>query len=68
MFRILSGILTIGNLEFATDDEGFTRQSFDEEKSRGNLSIIAVKQQKENLFDRVESFTFCRTCSVSMRI
>lgn len=42
MFRILSGILTIGNLEFSTDDEGFTRQKFDEEKSKNNLSIIAV--------------------------
>lgn len=41
MFRILSGILTIGNLEFVTDDEGFTRQNFDEENSRKNLSIIA---------------------------
>jgi myosin heavy subunit len=42
MFRILSGILTIGNLEFSIDDEGFTRQSFDEEKAKNNLSIIAV--------------------------
>ena len=43
MFRILSGILTIGNLEFSTDDEGFTRQNCDEEKSKNNLSIIAVR-------------------------
>ena len=42
MFRILSGILTIGNLEFATDDEGFTRQNFDEEKARNQLAVIAV--------------------------
>lgn len=42
MFRILSGILTIGNLEFSIDEEGFTRQSFDEEKIKMNLSIIAV--------------------------
>ncbi|CAF1195399.1 unnamed protein product [Adineta ricciae] len=41
MFRILSGILTIGNLEFSTDDEGFTRQNFDEEKTKNNLAIIA---------------------------
>ncbi|CAF4150056.1 unnamed protein product, partial [Rotaria sp. Silwood2] len=41
MFRILSGILTIGNLEFSIDDEGFTRQSFNEEKTKNNLSIIA---------------------------
>ncbi|CAF1014750.1 unnamed protein product [Adineta ricciae] len=41
MFRILSGILTIGNLEFSTDDEGFTRQNFDEEKTKNNLVIIA---------------------------
>ena len=44
MFRILSGILTIGNLEFSTDDEGFTRQNFDEEKTKNNLAIIAVSQ------------------------
>ena len=43
MFRILSGILTIGNLEFSTDDEGFTQQTTDEEKSRHNLNIIAVR-------------------------
>jgi myosin heavy subunit len=42
MFRILSGILTIGNVEFSIDDEGFTCQSFDEEKIKNNLSIIAV--------------------------
>ncbi|CAF4392034.1 unnamed protein product, partial [Rotaria sordida] len=42
MFRILSGILTIGNLEFSIDDEGFTRQNFDEEKVKNNLAIIAV--------------------------
>jgi len=42
MFRILSGILTIGNVEFSIDDEGFTRQSFDEEKIKNNLSIISV--------------------------
>ncbi|CAF1090703.1 unnamed protein product [Adineta steineri] len=41
MFRILSGILTIGNLEFSTDDEGFTQQCFDEEKTKNNLAIIA---------------------------
>ncbi|CAF3797986.1 unnamed protein product [Rotaria sordida] len=41
MFRILSGILTIGNLEFSIDDEGFTRQNFDEEKVKNNLAIIA---------------------------
>ena len=46
MFRILSGILTIGNLEFATDDEGFTRQSFNEETSKRNLSIIAVRKNR----------------------
>ena len=43
MFRILSGILTIGNLEFSTDDEGFTQQNTDEEKSRHNLNTIAVR-------------------------
>jgi len=42
MFRILSGILTIGNVEFSIDDEGFTRQNFDEEKIKNNLSIISV--------------------------
>jgi len=42
MFRILSGILTIGNLEFSIDDEGFTQQSFDEEKNKNNLAIIDV--------------------------
>ncbi len=42
MFRILSGILTIGNLEFSIDDEGFTQQSFDEENNKNNLAIIAV--------------------------
>ncbi|CAF3676597.1 unnamed protein product [Rotaria sp. Silwood1] len=41
MFRILSGILTIGNLEFSIDDEGFTQQNFDEEKAKNNLAIIA---------------------------
>jgi myosin heavy subunit len=46
MFRILSGILTIGNLEFSIDDEGFTRQNFDEEKIKTNLSIIAVCKVK----------------------
>ncbi len=46
MFRILSGILTIGNLEFSIDDEGFTRQNFDEEKIKTNLSIIAVCKLK----------------------
>lgn len=44
MFRILSGILTIGNLEFSIDEEGFTRQNFDEEKIRQDLSIIAVRK------------------------
>ncbi len=44
MFRILSGILTIGNLEFSIDDEGFTRQNFDEEKAKNNLAIVAVCQ------------------------
>ncbi len=42
MFRILSGILTIGNLEFSIDDEGFTCQNFEEEKIQNNLLIIAV--------------------------
>lgn len=42
MFRILSGILTIGNLEFSIDEEGFTCQNFNEEKIQNNLSIIAV--------------------------
>ncbi len=46
MFRILSGILTIGNLEFSIDDEGFTQQSFDEEKNKNNLAIIAVCKTK----------------------
>lgn len=64
MFRILSGILTIGNLEFVTDDEGFTRQNFDEENSKKNLSIIAVKT-KEKLVRLFVSFLF-RICSVSM--
>ncbi|CAF3529258.1 unnamed protein product [Rotaria socialis] len=41
MFRILSGILTIGNLEFSIDDEGFTQQTSDEEKAKKNLSIIS---------------------------
>lgn len=41
MFRILSGILTLGNVQFSIDDEGFTRQNFDEENIRNNLSIIA---------------------------
>lgn len=64
MFRILSGILTIGNLEFVTDDEGFTRQNFDEENSKKNLSIIAVKT-KEKFVRLFVSFLF-RICSVSM--
>jgi myosin heavy subunit len=42
MFRVLSGILTIGNLEFSIDEEGFTCQNFDEEKTKNNLSIVAV--------------------------
>lgn len=45
MFRILSGILTIGNLEFSTDDEGFTQQNFDGEKTKNNLAIIAVRDR-----------------------
>ena len=42
MFRILSGILNIGNLEFSIDDEGFTQQNFDEENAKNNLAIVAV--------------------------
>ena len=49
MFRILSGILTIGNLEFLIDEEGFTRQNFDEEKTRHNLVIIAVSTTNQSL-------------------
>jgi hypothetical protein len=53
MFRILSGILTIGNLEFSSDDEGFTRQNFDEEKIKNNLAIIAVCRIKfHQIFER----------------
>jgi len=48
MFRILSGILTLGNLQFSTDDEGFTRQNFDEENIRNNLSITAVNKNQQN--------------------
>lgn len=48
MFRILSGILTIGNLEFLIDEEGFTRQNLDEEKTRQNLAIIAVRKYLAN--------------------
>ena len=58
MFRILSGILTIGNLEFSTDDEGFTRQNFDEDKSKNNLSIIAVAIHRFILFNCSSIFFF----------
>lgn len=66
MFRILSGILTIGNLEFSIDDEGFTRQNFIEEKIQNNLSIIAVYSflfffNREN---SIEVFFSCRICLV----
>lgn len=44
MFRILSGILNIGNIEFSIDDEGCTRQDFNGEKAKNNLAIVAVSQ------------------------
>lgn len=48
MFRILSGILTIGNIEFSSDDEGFTRQNFDEDKAKNNLMIVSVCDDNNN--------------------
>lgn len=74
MFRILSGILTIGNLEFLIDEEGFTRQNFDEEKTRHNLAIVAVSRQekKNNNNNTCQSNkiqrTFSSICLVSVRI
>jgi myosin heavy subunit len=69
MFRILSGILTIGNLEFSTDDEGFTRQSFDEEKIKNNLSIIAVcKIRIIKIFENKKQKINSRICLVLILI
>ena len=69
MFRILSGILTIGNLEFSIDDEGFTQQSFDEEKTKNNLAIIAVcKTIICKLFVLIFQLKNSRICLVLIRI
>lgn len=67
MFRILSGILTIGNIEFLIDEEGFTRQNFDEEKTRQNFAIIAVRKSIDNKEARTRLFS-SRICSVLIRI
>jgi len=69
MFRILSGILTIGNVEFSIDDEGFTRQSFDEEKIKNNLSIIAVcKIRIIKIFENKKQKINSRICLVLILI
>ncbi len=66
MFRILSGILIIGNLEFLIDDEGFTRQSFEEEKIKNNLLIIAVCKKERIL--RIFRIEKSRVCLALIRI
>ncbi|CAF0766669.1 unnamed protein product [Didymodactylos carnosus] len=41
MFCILSGILTLGNIEFSADDEGFSVQTLNEENTKRDLAITA---------------------------